>query len=148
MLRRGNIGTVLGVGLLAEILVFAAVVQRIGFGPTVLLSVCISVLGIVMLRRSGSAAIASLRSMKDAPLTRETALVDGMLGGIGAALLIVPGFLSDLVGLFLLAPSGRQWLVRRLGVKADVGPRPRRPADGTIDLNAGDWTRLDTMRRP
>ncbi len=149
MIRRGNIGTFAGLGLLAEIVVFVATAERIGLGFALLLTVLTSLLGVTALKRSGASALSSLRSMAGEPLTRETALVDGMIGAIGALLLIIPGFLTDLVGLALLAPSSRQWLVRRLGVSSVGHDRPRaRPGSGTIDLDGRDWTRLDNLRSP
>lgn len=50
--------------------------------------------------------------------TRE--LLEGTLMMLGAVLLIIPGFLTDLIGLALLLPPSRRWLVRYL---ADHGDR-------------------------
>ncbi|HEX4768681.1 MAG TPA: FxsA family protein [Lichenihabitans sp.] len=146
MLRRGNLGTFIGLGLLAELCVFAVVADRVGFGGAVGLSLVFSLLGVVMLRRSGTSALASLRGLAGNPRGREGAFVDGMLGAVGALLLIVPGFLSDLCGLLLLAPSGRQWVVRRFGLAIEPPAAMRRRGDPrTIDLGDTDFTRLDNV---
>ena len=143
MFRRGNLGALVFGGFLAELVVFVAVADRIGFGSAVLLSLAASLLGLVMLRRSGLSALSSLRELAQGARSREGTFIEGMLGALGALLLILPGFLTDLLGLVLLAPSGRQWLVRRMGLKIDI-PSQRRTADArTIDLGDGDWTRID-----
>ena len=84
------------------------------------------------------------------PSSGKTQLVDGMLGALGAVLLILPGFLTDIAGLVLLAPSVRQTVARRFGLSMDVplARPPRRPGDRTIDLPQADWTRLDNPRNP
>ena len=146
MFRRGNLGSVLMTSFLAEVVVFALVAERIGFGDTLLLTLASSLFGAAILRRQGTSALARLRELSGQNLAGEGALVDGMLGGLGALLLILPGFISDLVGLVLIAPSGRQWLMRRLGVNALVPARRPNTGSETIDLGADDWTRLDNMR--
>lgn len=139
----------IGIGLLAELIVFVAVADRAGFGWAVVMSLASSLFGLAMLRRSGLSAVATLRTLNERTL-REGMLVDGMLGALGAVLLILPGFLTDIAGLVLLAPSVRQSVARRFGLSVDIplARPPRRPGDRTIDLPQGDWTRLDNPRKP
>ena len=147
-MTRVHITRWIGIGLLAELIVFVAVADRIGLGWAILLSVMSSLFGMAMLRRSGLTALTTLRSLNDGGLNRQFVFIDGMLGAIGAALLIIPGFLTDIAGLMLLAPSVRQSLVRRFGLSLE-GPAarpPRRTGERIIDLGDGDWTRLDTPR--
>jgi UPF0716 family protein affecting phage T7 exclusion len=54
---------------------------------------------------------------------------------LGAALLVVPGFLTDVLGAALLVPIGRQWVA---GVLAKAAARPERGA-GVIELAPGEW---------
>jgi UPF0716 protein FxsA len=62
-------------------------------------------------------------------------VVDGVLVIFGGAFLITPGFLTDIVGLFLLLPPtraiARRMLMRRMGQGAVAagGSRPRRDYD-------------------
>lgn len=146
MFRRGNIGSITMAALLAEVVVFVLLAERIGFGPTLLLTMASSLLGAAMLRRSGTSALAALRGLSGGGLGREGAFIDGMLRAVGALLLILPGFITDLVGLVLIAPSGRQWLVRRFGLALEVPSAASRIGSQTIDLEAEDWTRLDNAR--
>ena len=60
-------------------------------------------------------------------------VVDGVLVIFGGAFLITPGFLTDIVGVFLLIPPtraiARRTLMRRMGRGVVVGGRPRRDYD-------------------
>ena len=151
MLRRQNLGTLFVIAGVAEILAFVAVVDWVGLGPALLLSFAGSVLGLSRLRHVGVEALTRLRAVAEGRASREDAFIDGAMTTVGAVLLIVPGFLTDLVGLALMAPSGREWLKQRIGVSASpIGHRPSAPrasAPRTIDLEAQDWSRLDRMRR-
>jgi UPF0716 protein FxsA len=111
--------------------------EAIGAGPTIALIVASSLLGTWLLKHQGrlvwrrfGAALAERR----AP-TREVA--DGALVIFGGALLIVPGFVTDVIGLFLLVPATRpfarrlllRWATRRVPGRRR-GERPRmRDAD-------------------
>ena len=149
MLRRQNIGTLLILGLVAEVAAFIAVVDWIGAGPAVLLGIGSTLLGFARLRRIGLSSLAGLRARAAGQPPREDGFADGALSTAGAILLILPGFLTDAIGLALMAPTAREWVMGRIGVKT-LSPTARRPAGGprTIDLEAQDWTRLDRGRRP
>lgn len=92
---------------IAEIYVIVQVGQLIGVLPTIALLVIDSIAGALLLRQQGRAAWGrfgdSLRAGR--PPARET--LDGALVILGGALLLTPGFLSDLLGLVLLLPPTR-----------------------------------------
>ena len=151
MLRRHNLGTLIVIAGVAEILAFVAVVAWVGLGPALLLSFAASLLGFSRLRHVGVAALTQLRAVANGRASREDAFIDGAMSTVGALLLIIPGFLTDLVGLALMAPSCREWVKYRIGVSSSpIGRRPAAPRASTprtIDLEAQDWSRLDHMRR-
>jgi UPF0716 protein FxsA len=92
---------------LAEILVLIAVADQIGIAWTVLALALSAVLGVVVIRVLGAASLAQLR---DALARREPpggALVRSACVLIAGMLLIVPGFLSDVLALLLLIPPVR-----------------------------------------
>ena len=152
MLRRQNLGTLVALACLAEVLTFVAVVDWIGVGPALLIGLGSTLLGLARLRRVSNAAFAHLRSMAGRRGAPEDAFVDGAFDTAAAVLLVLPGFLTDLAGLALLAPSGRDWVKNRMGFPVGplAGPRTERvrAAQGprTIDLDTGDWSRLDRSR--
>ncbi|MBI3516611.1 MAG: FxsA family protein [Proteobacteria bacterium] len=99
---------------LAEILVMIAVADQIGIGWTLLALAASAVLGVIVIRVLGAASLAALR---DALARREPpagALFRGACVLIAGMLLIVPGFLSDILALLLLIPPVRMTLIGAL----------------------------------
>jgi UPF0716 protein FxsA len=131
----------------AELVAFAAVTHAIGFVGAIFACFLTGLAGLAMLRRMGLSAAMRLRQTvgKKAGerngLSKE-ALLDGTLAALGAILLILPGFVSDLVGLALAAPSVRVWVRSKLklGVLRHEG-NGRRPAPALIDLTPREWSR-------
>jgi|SRR5579885_1924340 UPF0716 protein FxsA len=137
----------LALWLAAELLTFGLMVYLIGLTGTVLLCVLTTLTGFASLRRMGQTAGARLRrafswrSGGEARLSRE-AVLDSSLEGLGAILLILPGFVSDFAGLALAAPSFRLWVTERLKMSdaarlADA--RSRGPL--LIELAPEEWSR-------
>lgn len=131
---------------LAELYVIIEVGRQIGTLPTIAILVADSILGSLLLRSQGRAAWRrfneALRERR--PPTRE--VLDGALVIFGGALLLTPGFLTDVLGVILLLPPsravvrgalvgwfGRRFLVARVaGGVASAGARraQTRRADG------------------
>lgn len=119
---------------IAELAVIIQVGDWLGLWPTLAILLADSVLGSVLMRLQGRAA---WRRFTEAtrtgrPPARE--VLDGVLVILGGALLLTPGFLTDLVGIALLLPPTRavvrRLLVRRLAQRMVVamtggGPVPR-----------------------
>ena len=126
--------------VVGEILAFAAVVHAFGLGGTIMLALVSSVVGASMLRRLGTGAARNLGRAVAGGEAPGGALLDGMLNALGAVLLIVPGFLTSLIGCVLASPSAREWAIRRLDGRPDPAmPRPSRRANDVIDLSPDDW---------
>jgi UPF0716 protein FxsA len=98
---------------IAELAVIIQVGQALGLWWTIAILIADSVLGALLLRSQGRTSwrrfTESLRAGR-AP-TREVA--DGVLVIFGGALLLTPGFLTDVVGLLFLLPPSRA-LIRRV----------------------------------
>lgn len=92
---------------IAELYVIIQVGQLVGVLPTIGLLVLDSILGALLLRHQGRAAWGRFNEALRAgrPPARET--LDGALVILGGALLLTPGFLSDILGLVLLLPPTR-----------------------------------------
>ncbi len=123
---------------LLEIWIIVSVGQVIGPWWTILLLLAMAVLGAWLIRREGARA---WRALTDAvssgrPPTRE--LADAGLVLVGGTLLLTPGFLTDVVGLFLIAPMTRptarrllMWFFGRRVVTATLmGYSAQRPPGG------------------
>lgn len=102
-----RVRTVAGLLALAEVLVYVLVASWIGLGPTILITLATSVLGWALLARQGTRALAELseRARTRQPAGRE--LGDAGLVAVGGLLMVVPGFLTDVVGLLCLLPVTR-----------------------------------------
>ncbi|PRY47535.1 UPF0716 protein FxsA [Geodermatophilus tzadiensis] len=119
-----------GLWALAEVVVFVLVASWIGVGATVLVALATTVLGWVLMARQLKDLAAPLRShARGGPLQRGRTIGDGGLVAVGGALMVLPGFLGDVVGLLCLLPPTRP-LVRTLvgrGLAARLGLLPAGP---------------------
>ncbi len=130
--------------LAAELVVFVLLVRTIGFGGTVLLGLATTLIGILTMRRLGTATLTSLRGALDGRQPPPDTVLDGMLGGLGALLLIIPGFLANLVGLALAAPSvRRKAMTLFVAGQGTLDQRRRKASPDVIDLGPADWRAVD-----
>ena len=98
---------------LVEIAVFIQVGEWIGVWPTIGLTVLSTVVGSTLLRHQGLATIARANQMAERGEPPVDEILDGLCILLAAALLIVPGFVTDALGLLLFIPWVRRH-VRRL----------------------------------
>ena len=118
----------------AEIALFVLVAGWIGVGWTLLAALGTTVLGWMLLARQGTRALGELaeRAREHRPAGR--AAGDAGLVAVGGALMVLPGFLGDVVGLLCLLPPTRplvraavgRGLAARLGVAGPVRVRSTR----------------------
>ncbi|HHY50334.1 MAG TPA: FxsA family protein [Alphaproteobacteria bacterium] len=134
---------------LAEIACFVVIGNAIGLWPTLLGVLVTSVAGSLVLRHQGRALIGQIRDTVARGILPARALADAMMIGIAGALLLTPGYCTDLIGFLLFIPPVRTalyaFLRRRLAVASTAGVSAagarRPPSPGTIDLEQGDWRR-------
>jgi UPF0716 protein FxsA len=130
---------------IAEIYVIVQVGQAIGAGPTILLLIADSVIGAWLVRHEGRRAWQNLNRSLHAGRMPTKELADGGLLLVGGTLLLAPGFLTDILGYFLVLPFTRPiarrilvaWMVSRVQVIGPGGPTvfrgpnaPRPPRSG------------------
>jgi UPF0716 protein FxsA len=134
---------------LAELYVIIRLSEAIGFLWVVLLLIVSWPVGWLLIRHQGRAALRHLREALIAGRTPAKEVLDGALVLFGALLLLVPGFITDTVGVLLLMPPTRvllrplvarnhrsAWLTR-LAALASWGPgRGGRQAPGDYDAEA------------
>jgi UPF0716 protein FxsA len=115
-MRRAGIAAVVFVALaIAEVAVFVAMVKLIGLAWTLLLVIATSVAGGWLLGREGGRGWRRFRAALEEGRPPGAAATDGLLGLVGALLLVLPGFLTDIVGALLIAPPTRKFA--RAGVQ-------------------------------
>jgi UPF0716 protein FxsA len=125
---------------IAELYVLVQVGQAIGVLPTIALLLVDSLVGAWLLKREGRKAWAAFRRALDERRVPAKEVADGALVVFGGALLLTPGFLSDVLGLLCVLPPSRAVLRRlltgvvasRLGVVGMVaGAAGRRRSRGS-----------------
>lgn len=115
---------------IAEIAVLVVVAGQIGVGWTVLAMLATSLAGAWLLRREGARAWRRLREAAVAGRPPGGEATRGLVGMASAVLLLLPGFLTDVVGLLLLVPG-----VRAVGARLVQGFAERRlPSAAAGDL--------------
>lgn len=92
---------------IAELYVIIELSGAIGPGPTVFLLLFDSILGALLLRSQGRGAWVALNRALSESRVPAKEVLDGALIIVGGALLLTPGFLTDIVGLALLIPPAR-----------------------------------------
>jgi UPF0716 protein FxsA len=119
---------VAGLLVLGELLVFVLVAQWIGVGWTILATLATSLLGWVLLARQGTRALAELRERARTRRSPGAELGNAGLVAAGGLLMVLPGFIGDLVGLLCLLPGTRNLvrgaLTRLVLARLPVGLRP------------------------
>jgi UPF0716 protein FxsA len=120
---------------LAELAAFIAVASAIGFLPAFGLLLATSFAGALVLQHAGGSHIARVRTAWDngsfASLQADSSGALVLLTGI---LLLIPGFITDAVGVLLLLSPLRQFVSKGFGRGA-----PAKRADGVVDLPPEDW---------
>ncbi|MCZ2737805.1 FxsA family protein [Bacillus safensis] len=91
-----------------EISLFLISSKIIGILPTMLLIVLTSALGAYFARKQGIEAFQKVQRDLQYGKMPGGAIVDGFCILIGGLLLLIPGFLSDLIGALLLIPVTRK----------------------------------------
>jgi UPF0716 protein FxsA len=131
---------------LAEIVAFIAVASQIGFAKALVLLVLISFFGVLVLRHAGAGQVNRLRTAAGGDF-RTIALGGGAAGtALGGILLVIPGFVTGLLGFLMIVPATRDWLVQT--ALRHLLDRPRQPPPGTIDLAPDEWQSLPDPEAP
>lgn len=107
--------------VLAEILVLISAFRTLGPWWTISLLVLFSVVGAVLVRRESGRTWRALREAVNSGLMPGRELADASLVLVGGLFLLLPGFLSDLIGIVLILPMTRS-LSRRV-FAAVIGSR-------------------------
>ena len=139
-----------------EIYVLISVGSAIGFVPTVLLVLGLSLFGAYLLSQQGLTALFKAQGALASGRMPLAAMVDGAGLTLAAGLLVTPGLITDAMGFALLIPPVRHWVLRWIfgrliqthGFERPAPNGPARPGatpapapkTNTIE---GDFHRLD-----
>lgn len=107
---------------LVEIALFIVIGGRIGLWPTLALIVLSAIVG-VMLLRAPKARASRVMERGVHGLSLGTFLAQGAFQVAAGLLLILPGFLTDAIGLVLLVPPVQRAILRRLRARVEIRTR-------------------------
>lgn len=131
---------------LLELYFLIQVGSLIGALPTLLLSIGTAVLGATLMRHQGFATAMRVRSALERGETPAMEMLEGVVVFIAGAILLFPGFLTDLLGILALIPPLRRAALRRFIRRVDLAPagtssgfRPRHHGNSI----EGECQRLD-----
>jgi UPF0716 protein FxsA len=105
---------------IAELYVIIQIGQLIGVVPTLILLLADALLGSWLLKHEGRGAWRRFNEALAARRFPGREVIDGALIIVGGTLLLTPGFLSDIFGLFLLMPPTRA-IARRVLKRFTIG---------------------------
>lgn len=95
---------------LAEIYALIKVGSWLGIFPTIALLLLVSAAGVTLLKREGLRVLHRMRDQVAAGNMPSNEIVDGVCLVLAGLLLVVPGFVTDIVGLLVLLPPFRALL--------------------------------------
>ncbi|MEX0628930.1 MAG: FxsA family protein, partial [Cucumibacter sp.] len=101
--------------------------------------------GWLLLRAQGFATIVRIRQALSQGTLPAQEIVDGVMLAIAGALLLTPGYFTDLLGFLLFVPAIRSAVFRFLRSRITVVATGARRTPGwtrdpePVDLEAGDW---------
>jgi UPF0716 protein FxsA len=130
----------------AEIAVFVMVGLKIGFLAALALMILTSLAGMAVIRRAGTGEVTRLRSaLGERVASRVEVEGPGLLNVLAGFLLVLPGFLTDMLGVLLLFPAMQRWIhaaLRRTVRRAErASGRPE-----VVDLAPDQWRRVPEER--
>jgi UPF0716 protein FxsA len=132
---------------LVEIAGFVIVGREIGVLSTIGLVIGMGVLGAILLRHQGFGVLSRIRAEMEAGRDPGRELAHGAMILVAGFLLLLPGFVSDLIGLALFVPPIRdiawRWISRNVDFSTVVVNRDFRGASRnsrTIDLDEEDYS--------
>ncbi|EJB04914.1 protein affecting phage T7 exclusion by the F plasmid [Rhizobium leguminosarum bv. trifolii WSM597] len=146
---------------LAEIAGFVVVGRAIGLWLTLALVMLGFVLGVVLLRRQGIGILRRMSSEGRNGVMPGRELLQPAMNVIASLLLIIPGFITDVIAILILIPPVRdfvwRWVAKRfVTVNArsgfSAGPKPdfrdRNQNSKVVDLDDEDYHREPDRNSP
>jgi UPF0716 protein FxsA len=124
---------------LIELYFLLKVGSIIGALPTILLSIFTAALGGYLVRQQGLSVFMRVQAMLNRGEMPAFELLDGAILLLCGFSLLLPGFVTDVVGFLLLIPPLRHGLIRRYIAVL--------PAAGTMDVRASRQTFIDADYR-
>jgi len=96
-----------------ELILLIEVGQFIGAWETVGIIIATGATGAILARSQGQQLLISVKAQMNKGVLPADSLLEGVMIFLGGVLLVTPGFMTDIFGLFLVSPWGRRFMVAR-----------------------------------
>lgn len=93
---------------IVELTIFLILGNYIGILETLLIIIGTGIVGGILLKKQGIKAVRNVQQQLREGVMPGDAIIDGLAILIGGILLILPGFLTDILGVFILIPFTRK----------------------------------------
>jgi len=125
----------------AEFAVFVAVALAIGWLWAALLFFATSGAGVLVLRHAGRRDFDRFRrTLSERGIRAINLETPGLASTVGGILLVLPGFITDLLGALMLLPVGRRLLAAAVAHAVKKQRAARQP--DVIDLKPDEWRQI------
>lgn len=134
---------------LTELYFLIKVGAQIGAFPTIFLTIFTALLGGYMVRRQGFSTLMRVRGMVDRGEVPAIEVMEGAVLLVCGVLLLLPGFITDVVGFIFLVPPVRRWLLTAgLQGSGILRPAPGGRPEGVRppEVIEGEFKREDDKR--
>ncbi len=131
-----------------EIGLFVTVGGWLGLWPTLAWVAGTAVLGFWIIRRQGERAQIAMRHGMAAMADPLSPMANGAMTVMAGVLLILPGFLTDALGLLLLLPPVRAALVALIARRVTVRGQAFTARGGRADIIDGEFIEVDAPSLP
>ena len=131
---------------LVEIAILIQIGKVIGAWPTILLVIITAAIGAGLFRQQGLSTLSRVQAQVDDGNLPATELIEGVILLVAGAMLLTPGFFTDVLGFLILVPTIRARLAANLlnhfiSTRVNV----RETEDGTII--EGEYREIDDRER-
>jgi UPF0716 protein FxsA len=123
-------------GTAIEITVLVLIGSAIGVLPTIGLVVLATIVGVALLRREGTRTLTAFRTKVRAGQQPQGEMLDGVLIAAAGILIVLPGFVSDLLAIALLFPPTRAMIRKRVLRRVEAQAKAQRPGGQIFIVDA------------
>ncbi|MBD3755979.1 MAG: FxsA family protein [Gammaproteobacteria bacterium] len=130
---------------LAELYVLIQVGGVIGALPTVLLTVFTAIAGFLLMRTQGMSTLQQAQVAMAQGEAPQMAMMEGVFIFLGGVLLLLPGLMTDALGLLFLVPFVRRALIRQT-MKGFAVKGHYRYQNSQGDIFEGEWREAEPKK--
>lgn len=103
-----------------EVYLLIEVGSYIGAGWTILLVVLTAIIGVNLLRQQGISTLMRANQVMSQGQVPAMEMMEGLFLAVGGALLITPGFFTDVIGFICLIPFTRRGIIQYLLLNSTI----------------------------